>query len=228
MRSLLEILNEIEQLEFDLGPDPKNNVVVTFDEVYMGKAVTIRGWHGTHSGDYIEKEGFKVFDHERNPLNPKVMKDRESLLGKGVYFTDSKNIAKNYGEPHPIEVKLWKPYVIGHASIDDLRMLNIEKIKSKGYDGIVCQGGKYGLTGESYRQGVAFYEKSIKINRDKPVLKNYQKGAKVRNKETGETGEIKMVWGKKFLQIKWNGSKRLGTKPRGEYNVERDNVELIV
>jgi hypothetical protein len=216
--------------------------VKNFDDIKTDEPVVIRAWHGTSYANQIKKEGFKVPEHEINPLVQSVQakfknrtgSDVESMIGRGVYFTDSKRTASNYGTPIEIDVTLKKPYVIGHGTIQDFRELDLKKLKSDGYDGIIVQSGRYGIFGgESYRQGVAFNPNNVKVATDKFKTTEIIRGAKVKDILTGERGVIKDVIElapqfkqyhnnvkKYMLVIRFNKS---GTK----YNVGDMDVEVI-
>ena len=214
----------------------ESQTVNNFDDVEHGIPVKIRAWHGTYSVREIRKIGFIVPEHENNPIivpmGKRIGSDRESLLGKGVYFTDKKKSAEKWGIPLEIEVDLKKPYVIHKGYIDDFRNLDLPDLKSRGYDGIVVQSGRYGIYGgESYRQGVVFDPKKVSLPMEKFVYTSLIRGAKVRNKLTGETGVIRSIQKPDikirpkdidaFYEIKWNKSKKV------EYNVPNVNIELV-
>ena len=87
-------------------------------------------YHGSPSADMIEKEGFKLGKVE----------SLANAYGKGVYLTDSKNLASAYGGKDgkgivkvylPKDVKLYK----ANANKDAYR-LDINKLKEKGFDGV--------------------------------------------------------------------------------------------
>jgi hypothetical protein len=218
----------------------QEKTTITFDEVEHSKPITIRCYHGTNSSYYIKKEGFRLPKSEINPLVPTIQnkftkrdpEDREGFLGRGIYFTDSKKIASNYGTPLEVEVKLNKPYVIHTGDIYTMRQLDLKKLKEEGYDGIVVCRGRYGFYGESYRQGIVFDPSKIKVVYDKFKPVEIQKGAKVVHKETGMVGKVKEIRllndihksfhndnTNAFVVVKWN-------KGGVEYNVK--DIDLIL
>lgn len=235
MRNIKSILlKDDEQLKFDFVKPIRT--ITSFDDVVQGQSVIIQAWHGTYAdSNTIKSKGFIVPEHERNPLIIKI--GRESLMGKGIYFVDSKYQATKWGTPIQVEVALRKPYVINHGYIDLFRALNPRKIMEDGFDGIICQGGKYGLKGlENYRQGVCFYPNQVQVigNTEHPIKfklvgnkDELLKGMRVVHKNTGEVGVIASIrYGLhyEYIAVRWNGSRKLNTKARTDNNVLIDDL----
>jgi Inorganic Pyrophosphatase/Protein of unknown function (DUF2786) len=226
------VLAKAEQLSLPLH-EPHARVVHSFDDVEHEKPVKIQAYHGTHAHalEQIKEHGFST-EHPTHGLDPKASTGMGKkfkpqggkvthLLGQGTYFTDSKNEAGKYGSHvAKVSVHLRKPYVIHHGDIHTFRNLDHDELKRKGHDGVVVHSGKYGLHGgENYRQGVAYHPHSVKLVEEHEKMTEPGHRAAVRHKVTGESGTVRSVSGK-WHEVRWNGSKKAGTKPRTEYNLE--------
>lgn len=223
-----------------------------FDEVEHGKPVIIHAHHGTtpFHADEIERHGFKFGKEvERNGFAQQAAErlGRKHLLGDGVYFADRPNESKKYGSSVlKVEVHLRNPYVVHHGYWSDLKQMDPEELQRQGHDGIVVRNGKYGLYGgENYRQGVAFDPAAVRVVKKHTPVGRLTTGAKIRHKETGEAGTVRGYrphtethlavrrehgqgdGSTGLVHVSWNGSKRLGTKRRTDYNVGDHEVELL-
>lgn len=62
------------------------------------------------------------------------------ILGDGFYFTDKKQLAKNYGDNvYPAYLQMKKPYM---ATESDAYKLNVADLQAKGYDGVIMHTPK--------------------------------------------------------------------------------------
>lgn len=222
-----------------------------FDELEHGKPVIIHAFHGTtpFNADEIARHGFKFgTEVERHSFTDKAAEKlgRKHLLGDGVYFADRPRESQKYGGSLlKVEVHLRNPYVVSKGYWADLQKMDPEELQRQGHDGIVVKDGKYGLYGgENYRQGVAFDPASVRVVKKHAPLGRLAAGAKIRHKETGESGTVRgyrphgeqhMAWRREnnqddgstgYAHVAWNGSKKLGTKRRTDYNVGDHEVEL--
>jgi len=226
----------------------------TFDEVEHGKPVIIHAHHGTTSSiaSDIEQSGFRfgkeVERHGFPDATAKVL-GRKHLLGDGVYFSDRPRESKKYGPSVlKVEIHLRNPYVIGHGRWSEFKELDPQELQRLGHDGIVVKRGRYGLyRGENYRQGVAFNPSSVRVVKKHAAIGRLAVGAKVRHKQTGESGTVgsggyqphsdeHLEWRRSNnrddgsmgrVHVRWNGSKKAGTKKRSDLNVGDHELELI-
>ena len=222
--------------------------VRSFDDVEHEQPTEIHAFHGTGNEEDIRRDGFKFgADVERHGFPNNKVFGRKHLLGDGIYFADSKTMSGKFGKRLKVQVKLDKPYVINNGRAEDLRKLNPEELKKQGYDGIICKSGKYGIFGgENYRQGVVFHPEKIKVVNDWDRIETLARGAKIRHRETGETGTVTYInnfndqakqWRREnrpeepefnsYLRVRWNSSKKRGTKARTEHNVKDTHVEMV-
>jgi len=154
--------------------------ITPWQALKTGKEATFYGYRGEGGGS-------------RSLLSEKWQSrlGRETLLGDGVYIAPTKRIASNFGEPVSHRVTLKNPYVIESSSGTDVwKNVNVNEIKTAGYDGIVIKSGR-GEGGEAMAQAIIFPEYSGQVVRGKPQPGEMVVGAKVKSvneiKYGGET-----------------------------------------
>ena len=226
-----------------LPPESGPLLVQTLREIQHGRPTTFMGWHGTNTPEsVIAREGFRIPSHEQNPLVPRIqgkLGGREGFFDKGVYFTDVKKMAEGYGEPLPIQVQMQNPYQLGHTSFAEIARLEPRVLRGEGFDALIASGGRYGMHGESYRQGAAWNPSAVSVFRGEFNPGYAVVGQKVVNPLTGERGVVRNVrplsiehsqyWPEGTtanLEVRWSGI-RGGPKARTDINVSNVSVDPV-
>ncbi len=118
IRTVADLFSAVKQQDMNFAPKAPS-AVVNIDG--MPKVV----FHGTSAV-------FDTFSYGHIGYSTGV-----GILGDGFYFTDKKNLAKNYGrEIYPVYLKMNNPYM---ASQSDAYKLNTAQLEAQGYDGVILE-----------------------------------------------------------------------------------------
>lgn len=183
-----------------------HRVIRHFPDVVEGQPARIQAWHGGNIA--LKKTGFlpkpPTMTHgygagagtNRGPDSRWHM--LSSNENPGTYFTDRKPYAERYagpgGEVFPVEVKTKNPKTTKMGRIDTFRSTDPERdVERKGHDTWIVQGGRAGQTGPTYREGVVYNSRNIRLMNPEEMRKPLVTpvtGAKVRDRQTGKTGVL--------------------------------------